>query len=199
MDNLNLISAEEISPPMTKLEADAILEEVYQLDRQIEAEEAQRDAFTNVYKAEIERQQLKIATANEQCEAAIKPLLAKRAVLELQLRQFTEANVTDKRRSIPLPTAKLQLVKSQPKFFDPSLKEINGYNEWLIEFAKQHAPACLKTKLSVDWLKLKSMLKIDDEIVSFKETGEVIDGLRVQTFPDKFKIEWTRAEFGEKK
>lgn len=192
MDNVNLTSLEEIATPTTKLEADVMLEEVYQLDQRIKEEEAQRDQFIDVYKAEIERQEQKIATASMQCEEAIKPLQAKRQAFELLLRQFTEANVTDKKRSIALPTAKMQLTKRQPKIFTDDLKEASSSNERLKELIKRIAPDCIKLEIveKSDWAKFKTKLTTDGEIVSLKDTGEVIEELRAQQLPDDFKIKF---------
>ncbi len=51
MDELNNsgYSLEEISPPLTKLEADKLLEEVYQLDKQIKAREDERERLHQRY------------------------------------------------------------------------------------------------------------------------------------------------------
>ena len=71
------------------------------------------------------------------------------------------------------------------------MKEANAQDERLIHFVKHNAYSYLKVKVdeSVDWAKFKRQLVIDDNgEVSFKETGELIDGLHAQRLPDKFTV-----------
>lgn len=172
-------SFEEISPPTTKLEADELLETIRQCDERIKAAEAQRDEFRALYEQ-------KIARADEQCDETTKADRNKKAALEELLRRFTEANVTDKRKTIKLPTGVVYTRKQPLKFYDADMHELNGYNEQLIAFVRDNAEEHLKRKESVDWLKFKGKLIVDGDVVIYAETGQVLEGFRAQELPDKF-------------
>ena len=169
---------------LTKIEADELLEQIKNLESDIKAAEDERDEF----KARYEQ---KISVAEHICEIATKEAREKIALITERLRRFAEVNVTEKRRSIPLPTGTLSFRKQQPKFFFDDLKEASGKDERLIQFVKHNAHEFLKVKVeeSVDWLKFKGKLAIDGENVSYSDTGEIIEGLHAQFVPDKFTVQ----------
>ena len=188
----NLIEVGELSEledAMTKFDADELLEEYRQCEGRIKEAEAERDEFRALYET-------KIARAIDICEKLTVEERNKMAVITEKLRHFAEAHVTDKLRSVPLPTGLLAFRKQQPKFFFDDLKEATGKDARLIEFVKHNAYDFLKVKVdeSVDWLRFKGKLGFDDEgNVFYKETGELINGLHAQTLPDKFTITLERT------
>ena len=173
----------EKSVEMTKIEADSLLEEMRQCEEKIKAAEADRDEFRALYEK-------KIMNAEHICELATKEAREKIAFITEKLKRFAEVNVTDKRRSVPLPTGTLAFRKQPPRFFFDDLKEASGKDERLIKFVKHNANEYLKVKVeeSVDWLQFKSKLAISDGIVSYAETGEIIEGLHAEFLPDKFTV-----------
>ena len=168
---------------MSKVEADELLEEMRQCEEQIKAAEAER----NTFKARYEQ---KILNAEHICELATKEAREKITLITEQLRQFAGVHVTDKKRSVSLPTGTLAFRKQPPRFFFDDLKEASGKDERLIKFVKHNAHEFLKVKVeeSVDWLKFKGKLAISDGVVSYAETGEIIEGLHAEFLPDKFTV-----------
>ena len=167
-----------------KLAADELLEELARLENQIKAAELERDAF-------IARYNEKILCAEDICERKTREARESIALLTEDLRRYALTQISDNKRSVTLPGGTLQFRKQEPKFFFDDLKEANARDERLIKFVKNNAYSYLKVKLdeSVDWMKFKRQLAIDDDgDVSFKETGEIIDGLHAQILPDKFTI-----------
>ena len=169
---------------LTLVEVDEILEKIADRESEIKAMEAQRDEMIARYQAKIDR-------AKKICEQATAENRETIAFWTEKLRRYAVANVTDKKRSIKLPSGTLSLRKQSPKFFFDG-KEITGSNETLIDFVKKSAPEFLKTKTEeyADWSNFKTQLVIDGDNVTFKATGEVIDGLRAQILPDKFTIKF---------
>ena len=174
----------ELENPMTKLDADELLEEYRQCEERIKAAETERDEFRALYEKKIER-------ATDICDKLTVEERNRMAFITERLRQFATTHVTDKLRSVELPTGKLAFRKQPPKFFFDDLKEANGKDARLIDFVKHNAYDFLKVRVdeTVDWLKFKSKLAIDEEgNVFYKETGELINGLHAQTQPDKFTV-----------
>ena len=171
------------------LAADALLEEIAQCEAQIKAAELQRDAFIAHY-------QSKIANAVEICDDKTKNLREEIAMLTEELRRYAVTQISDKKRSVKLPSGTLQFRKQEPKFFFDDLKEANATEARLIHFVKHNAYSYLLVKVEekVDWARFKRQLAIDnDGDVSFKETGEAIEGLHAQFLPDKFSIKFNES------
>lgn len=185
MENLVEVGGlSELETPMTKLDADELLEEIRQCEERIKEAETERDEFKALYEKKIER-------ANDICDKLTVEERNKISILTERLRQFATTQVTDKKRSVPLPTGTLAFRKQPPKFFFDDLQEANGKDARLIDFVKHNAYNFLKVRVdeSVDWAKFKAKLAVDDEgNVAFKETGELIQGLHAQTQPDKFSV-----------
>lgn len=169
-------------PITTVFEADEVLSQISDLKEKINAAESERDTFIEIY-------QSKIARANEQCDAKTARVRQEIALLEESLRRFAADNLPDGKKSINLPSGKLSFRKQPPKFFFDD-KEASGNDPRLIDFCMDNAPELVKTKItqSADWAELKKRLVICDGKVCFADTGEILEGARVQEFPDKFTV-----------
>ena len=175
---------EAASEIVDAVNADALLEEIQSCEETIRAAELERDAFISRYKA-------KICAATELCERKTQEARESIALITEELRRYAVTQITDKKRSVNLPSGTLQFRRQEPKFFFDDLSEANAKDERLIHFVKHNAYSYLKVKVdeSVDWTKFKRQLIVDDEGgVSYKETGEIIDGLHAQFLPDKFSV-----------
>ena len=164
--------------------ADALLEEIETCEEKIKEAERECEALISRYNA-------KIYTAKELCEKKCRFARESIALLTEELRRYAETQVTGKKRSVQLPSGTLSFRKQEPKFFFDDLKEANAQDSRLIGFARQNAPEYLIAKVeeSMDWAKFKHQLVIDDGGgVSFKETGEIIEGLHAKLRPDKFTV-----------
>lgn len=168
---------------MNKLDADALLEQIAEYEKEISMAESERDEFIAHY-------QEKISRAQDICDKRCNEVKIAIAYLSEQLRSFASELVTDKKRSVNLPSGTLSFRKQSPKFFFDDAKEVTADNSRLIELVKKSAPDYLKVKTveTADWAKFKAQLVIDGDSVYFKDTGELIDGLRAQIPPDKFTV-----------
>ena len=167
---------------MTVFEADEILTQIAELEAKIKAAEQERDAFIEIYSA-------KTARAAELCEQKTAGDRQQIAILTEELRRFAADNLPENKKSIRLPSGSMAFKKQQPKFYIGET-EVGGGNKQLIEFCKAVAPEFVKQKIveTADWAELKKHLTIEDDKVFFADTGELIDGLTAQEFPDKFTI-----------
>ena len=107
------------------------------------------------------------------------------------LRRYAADNLPEGRKSLSLPTGKLKFHKQEPKFYDAENRELSSKNKSLLTLVKSTLPQFVKVtqEESVAWNSLKKNLAIDGDKVYFAETGELLEGLRVQVFPDSFTIE----------
>lgn len=123
------------------------------------------------------------------CDDATIPARQEIAALTEALRQFAAANLPENKKSIELPSGMLAFNKKHPKYFFGG-QEVNGKSKALLDYAKVNAPEFLKTKVEeyVDWAEFKKKLTYAGNVVFHSETGEAIDGLSVQTFPDTFTV-----------
>lgn len=170
---------------MTAIEVDDLLEKYAAYRTEIAAAEQKRDSFIAHYQA-------KIAKARDICEGECKAAKIEMALIEEQLKRYAETQITEKRRSVKLPSGTLSFRKQSPRYFFDDLKEADGKNERLISFVKHNAHEYLKVKVeeAVDWQKFKGKLQIDaGGEVFYSETGEFIEGLHAQFLPDSFKVE----------
>ena len=165
------------------LNADALIEEISQREAEIKAAEDERDAF-------IARYEDKILAARDICERKTADARESIALLTEELRRYAITQVSEKKRSVTLPSGTLAFRKQEPRFFFDDLKEANAHDERLIHFVKHNAYNFLKVKVdeSVDWQRFKRQLVISDDEVVYKETGEIIAGLHAQHLPDKFSV-----------
>lgn len=168
----------------TAIDADELLEKIAEHEKTIAAAEAERNAF-------IERYQDKIDKAREICESKTAAERETIAFLTEQLRRFAETQISDKKRSVQLPSGTLSFRKQAPKFFFDDLSEASGKDERLIDFVRQHAHEFLKVTYveSCDWAEFKKRLAISDTgEVSYTDTGELVEGLHGAFLPDKFTV-----------
>ncbi len=169
---------------MTELDADELLEQIAEYEAAIAESEAKRDAF-------IARYENKIAIARDICDRETSHARIEIELLTEQLKRFAQTQISDKKRSVRLPSGTLQFRKQSPEYFYDDLKRVDGKDERLIQFVKHSAHEYLKVKVdeAVDWAAFKGKLSInDDGAVYYSETGEVVDGLYGQTLPDKFVV-----------
>jgi hypothetical protein len=98
------------------------------------------------------------------------------AYLESLLRPYAESQIkpTDKKRSLKVPSGSFGLKKRQPNFILDKEK--------LTAWAKQSAPAFIKTEESVKWAELKETLTVKGNVAITKD-GEIVDGLTVEEQP----------------
>lgn len=169
---------------MTELDADELLEQIAEYEAAISESEKKRDAF-------IERYENKIETARDICDRETSHARIEIELLTEQLKRFAQTQISDKKRSVRLPSGTLQFRKQSPEYFFDDLKRVDGNDERLIQFVKHSAHQYLKVKVeeTVDWAAFKGKLSIgDDGAVSYSETGEIIDGLHAQRRSDKFTV-----------
>ena len=171
----------ELAPEITKLEADELLEQIAEYKAKIKTAEDERDEFVQHYQA-------KIQNAYDICERTTVPARHEIAILTETLGRYAAANLPEGRKSIALPSGTLSFHKQFPKFFIDG-REVNGNSKALLEYVKVNAPEFVKITECVDWSDFKKKLAADDENVYYAETGEIIQGLQMQTYPDTFKIE----------
>ncbi|MBR0061835.1 MAG: host-nuclease inhibitor Gam family protein [Selenomonadaceae bacterium] len=167
---------------MNIVDADNLLEQIITLTAQIKAYEDERDALIAHFKG-------KISVAENICDEQTREQREEIAALTEQLRRFATERVSDKKRSVKLPSGTLAFRKVQPKFYFDNA-EVNATSDRLIQFVKQNAPDFLKVKTveSADWANFKKQLVINGDNAFFKDTGEIVDGLTVQQFPDEFNV-----------
>ena len=167
---------------MTRLEAEQILTLIVEQQAQIQAEEKERDALVDYYCQKITR-------AQDICEKNTREAKELVAYYTEQLRAYAAENVTEKKRSVPLPSGTLSFRKQSPKFYLDG-KEFKNNDERLIAVVKQVAPEYVKVKTEeyTDWAKFKGKLLIVDDGVVFEETGEFIPDMRGKIEPDKFTV-----------
>ena len=168
---------------MDKLQAEDAVERIATLEKFIADAQKDFDDFKHHF-------ELKILAAEKIFVDKTKDAREEIAYLSDQLRQFAEPQITEKRRSVKLPTATLSFRKQPPKFLFSDLTEAHAKDARLINFVKHNAHDYLKTKVeeSVDWAKFKTKLITDGENVIFADTGEIIDDLHAQILPDKFTV-----------
>ena len=166
-------------------DADDLLENIKALEDGVKAAEDKRDALIAHYLAKIER-------AKIICDDETKSARAEIERLTLCLKEYATVHVTDKKRSVKLPTGTLSFRKQSPRFFFDDLREASARDEQLIHFVKHNAYDYLKVKTEeyVDWEHFKRKLNFSEggTDVYYADTGEIIDGLHAQILPDKFTV-----------
>lgn len=163
-------------------EADELLEQVASLRKKIEQAESARDAFCEIYLGKIER-------AKAICEEETLRDRQEVAFLEESLKSFALKNLPEGKKTIALPSGRLSFKKQPPKYYLDGV-EVTNTNEKLLKFCREKAPEYVKQKVieTADWSNLKKQLVITGNEAVMRETGELIDGLTVQEFPDKFTV-----------
>ena len=102
---------------------------------------------------------------------------------------YAARDLPKNKKSVNIARVQCSFRKSEPKYFIGDIPA-DKFNPALIDFVKANAPEYLKTKIEeyVDWAAFKGKLTGNEEQVYFVETGEAIDGLRMQILPDKFTV-----------
>lgn len=167
---------------MTRVEAEKIIEALKEQKEQIAAEEKERDALIDYYCQKITR-------AQDICEKNTREAKGLVDYYTGLLSDYAAEYVTEKKRSVPLPSATLSFRKQSPRFYLGG-KEFKNNDERLIAAVKKVAPEYIKVKSEeyTDWAKFKSKLLIVDDGVVFEDTGEFIPEMRGQILPDKFTV-----------
>lgn len=167
---------------MTRLEADKLIEAIAELEGEIASEEKERDTL-------IEHYQEKIARARDICDKATREARELVGYYTEQLREYASERVTEKKRSVPLPSGTLSFRKQSPRYYLNG-KEIENRDADLLEVVKSVAPRYvkLKTEEVTDWANFKKRLTIVEGGVIYEETGELIPEIRGQIVPDKFTV-----------
>lgn len=169
---------------LTKTQANDLLERIAEYNARIKAAEAERDEFIRHYEMKIQR-------AQELCEKATVGARQEIAVLTETLRRYAADNLPEGRKSLLLPSGNLKFHKQEPKFYDAENRELSSKSKSLLTLVKSTLPQFVKVtqEESVAWNSLKKNLAIDGDKVYYAETGELLEGLRVQVFLDSFTIE----------
>lgn len=170
-----------IMDELTTVEVDELIEKVSDYEARIAEAEAERDAL-------IQRYQAKILKANELCDEKCASSRVEIALLTERLRRYASEHVTEKRRSLKYPSGTLSFRKQAPKFYFEDNREVDAKNEQLLEFVRANARDYLKVAEFVDWKGLKTKLKVEADKVFYAETGEEIEGMKAQVFPDTFTV-----------
>ena len=165
-----------IGTELTIVDANELLEKIGEYAATIEKYESERDAL-------IEKYQQKIYMAKEICERNCFQERAEIEILTEQLRRYATENLPKGKRSIELPNGRLAFKKQSR--YSCNGEAVNGQTQELIEFARKNAPQYLK-KLA--WSDFAKNLIADGEKVYYKETGELIEGLKFERMPDSFTV-----------
>lgn len=164
-------------------EAEETLEKIRVLNNAIEIKRKEYDEVVAYHQAKIERAR----------EIFGKETASYRATLEetiRPLRRFAEANITDKKRSLELPSGTLRFHKRQPVFYLDG-QRVTSDNPELIKIARNIDAKLVKAKTTeaADWEGLKKRLAVnEDGSVYVNDTGEVLADMRAQILPDDFKV-----------
>ena len=158
---------------MTVADVEEILQQIHDIDAEISIETSKRDQSILFHREKIER-------AKEICDTATADARLKRGELAYKLEQYFNANPPTKTKTLKFSGGSFGYLKSSTKFFFNG-EEVNSDNKNLLVFAKsQNRHEFIKTKEILDWAKLKNSIDFDGGEVFFKDTGEIIDGLRAQ-------------------
>lgn len=166
-----------ISKEMTIEIADELLEKIGEQAAIIKKYEDERDVLINRY-------QQKISSAKDICE---RNCFQARETIEYyseQLKDFAAANLPKGKKTVELPSGKLSF-KKQTRYICNG-EAVGAKTQPLIDFAKRSAPQFLVS--TVSWGELKNQLANDGENVYYKETGELIDGIKFEQLPDSFTV-----------
>ncbi len=158
---------------MTNTDVEETLQQIHDIDEEISIETTKRDQSVMFHREKIER-------AKEICDTATAEARLKRSELVFKLERYFNANPPTKTKMHKFSGGSFGYPKSSTKFYFNG-EEVNSDNKNLLAFAKsQNRNEFIKTKEILDWAKLKNSIDFDGTDVFFKDTGEIIDGLRAQ-------------------
>lgn len=102
--------------------------------------------------------------------------------LESLLIPYATSKLSDSRKkSFKLPNGKCGFRAVPPKFIRDEEK--------LLKFAERSVPNVVKVKKSVDWAALKKLVENNNGKAVMIETGEIVDGVKIEVQPPKFYVE----------
>ena len=156
-----------------------LLRQYAELDAEVQQAAKKRDELKAFFKAQMDEADRIFAEETEGARIELE-------LLKEQIRSYTEANLTGKKRSIELPNGTVSLTRQTPIIYVENEGQASSASKRLREFVKTDAPEFLKVQTTemVDWAGLKKHLKVDGEDVYFDDTGEQIAGLKAQARPD---------------
>lgn len=168
---------------MTAFEADELLEKIGEHQKTINDAAFELDMFVSRYEEKICRARTLFMEKTAAARLEI-------ANLEEQLRRYAADNLPENSKTINLPSGQLSFRKRRPKFYFDDLSEVSGTDERLIQLVKANAPEFVKTKVTetADWASLKKNLHFDESGVYLTETGQILEGIHAQEFPDEFTV-----------
>ncbi|WP_427340953.1 host-nuclease inhibitor Gam family protein [Caloranaerobacter sp. DY30410] len=148
------------------------------LDKIKEAK-AEFERFRMVAQAKIEQIQARLQAEEEKMNREV-------AFFESKLREYFESlekvKETKTQKSYKLPSGILKLKKSKPKFIRDDEKLV----KWL---EANKLDNLIKIKKSPDWANLKKNVEVVGDKVVNKETGEIVEGVRVEEVAPEFIVE----------
>lgn len=109
--------------------------------------------------------------------------------LEMLLREYAQANITGKKKSINLPSGRIGF-RAVPKEYSWNGKKVTNSMPELIEFVERSSPEFIQSKKTVDWATFKKTLTLDEKtncVVTVD--GEVIEGMSIKQLDPKFYVE----------
>lgn len=165
---------------MNNNEVEEILEKINFLESEIKEAETKRDDS-------IAFHQNKIEVAKRICDIDTREQREEIEQLKYSLECYYRDNPPKKGKSHKFSGGTFGYRKQNPRYYFNE-EEITGDNPALVDFVRKFYDDFIKTKESVDWAKFKAALSVDDTAVYFTETGEILDGFRVQIIPDKFVV-----------
>ncbi len=165
---------------LSVVEVEERLEHLRELNAKLDAAKTKCDQLKLHYMQKIQR-------AQDIFEQETEDLCAEIDSVTATLRQYAEANITGKCKSLKFPSGTLSLTKQQPNFFIDGTPVAND-NPKLIELARRLDADLIATKEVAKWGEFKKRLVVDGTTVYLKDTGEVVPELRARTEPDDFKI-----------
>lgn len=143
--------------------------------KRIKENQAKIDEISELY----EQQTLRLVHwRNEEMDKLIK----NNEALESMIMPYAAAKLEKSRhKSFKLPNGKCGFRSVPPKFIMDEEK--------LLKFAESSVPNVVKVKKSVDWAALKKLVENNNGKAVMIETGEIVDGVKVEVQPPKFYVE----------
>ena len=166
---------------MKTKDVEEILQQIHDLEDEIKDAEEKRDDSISFHMNKIE-------LAKRICETDTREQKEEIERLRYSLEVYYRENPPKRGKSIKFSGGTIAYRKQNPRFLFAD-EEVRSELPALVDFVRMYYPEYIKTKESVDWATFKTKLQVDDDNgVVFAETGEIIDGLQVQTMPDKFTV-----------
>jgi len=145
--------------------------------KKIKEARKRRDLFTQAAQHEIAELEAQIKSDDESCKKETSYLLF---LLDRYL-DTVPAKRTETKMSLKLPAGRIVR-----KFAKQSL---NPDDEALLQYLKSHAPEYVKLTCAPAWGEFKANLQINSGVVVRKDTGEVIDCVKIEEIPASFEVE----------